>query len=65
MFEDSACVWILYTIEHYNFAPPLPDIDDSWGGSYLMEALTDQVYESALNIINEVQGTPYMQLYSY
>ena len=54
MFEDSACVWILYMIEHYNFAPPLPDIDDSWGGSYLMEALTDQVYESALNIINEV-----------
>ncbi len=41
----------------YNFAPPplfLPDIGDPWGGSYLMEALTDQVYESALNIINEV-----------
>ncbi len=31
-----------------------------------MEALTDQVYESALIIINEVQGVlvSYMQLYS-
>ena len=37
----------------YNVAPPL---GDPWGGSYLMEALTDQVYESALNIINEVQA---------
>ncbi|XP_064401349.1 probable methylmalonyl-CoA mutase, mitochondrial isoform X1 [Halichondria panicea] len=32
----------------------ITDIGDPWGGSYLMEALTDQVYESALNIINEV-----------
>ena len=35
--------------------PPSFQIGDPWGGSYLMEALTDQVYESALNIINEVQ----------
>ncbi len=33
-----------------------PPLGDPWGGSYLMEALTDQVYESALNIINEVQA---------
>ncbi|XP_064401329.1 methylmalonyl-CoA mutase, mitochondrial-like isoform X2 [Halichondria panicea] len=30
-------------------------IGDPWGGSYLMEALTDQVYESALKIINEIE----------
>ncbi len=30
-------------------------IGDPWGGSYLMEALTDQMYESALKIINEVR----------
>ncbi len=30
--------------------PPPFQIGDPWGGSYLMEALTDQVYESALNM---------------
>ncbi len=36
------------------YSPPPLQIADPWGGSYLMEALTDQVYESALKIINEV-----------
>ena len=35
--------------------PPSFQIGDPWGGSYLMEALTDQVYESGFNITNEVQ----------
>ena len=30
-------------------------VADPWGGSYLMESLTDEVYEGALNVINEVK----------
>lgn len=27
---------------------------DPWGGSYLMESLTEEIYEAALKVINEV-----------
>ena len=33
----------------------IPAVIDPFGGSYAMEALTDEIYESALNIINEVE----------
>jgi len=29
-------------------------VADPWGGSYLMESLTDDLYDAALEIINEV-----------
>lgn len=32
------------------------DVADPWGGSYMMEALTDELYEKAKNLINEVEG---------
>lgn len=28
----------------------IPKVADPWGGSYMMEALTDDVYNSALNV---------------
>lgn len=33
----------------------IPHVIDPWGGSYLMEALTSQVYDEALKIITEVE----------
>ena len=30
-------------------------VADPWGGSYLMESLTNEVYEAALNVIKEVR----------
>ena len=32
-------------------------VADPWGGSYLMESLTNEVYEAALNVIKEVKKT--------
>ncbi|CAF0892138.1 unnamed protein product [Adineta ricciae] len=33
----------------------IPKIIDPWAGSYMMEALTDEVYNKALELINEVE----------
>ncbi|CAF1394597.1 unnamed protein product [Adineta ricciae] len=33
----------------------IPKIIDPWAGSYMMEALTDEVYSKALELINEVE----------
>lgn len=30
-------------------------VADPWGGSYMMESLTEEIYEAALNVINEVE----------
>ena len=32
------------------------DVADPWGGSYMMESLTDELYEKAKNLINEVES---------
>ena len=32
------------------------DVADPWGGSYMMEALTDEIYEKARALIDEVEG---------
>ena len=32
----------------------LPQVADPWGGSYMMESLTNEVYDAALALINEV-----------
>lgn len=34
----------------------IPKVIDPWGGSYLMEALTDEIYEEAKKLINEVEA---------
>lgn len=39
------------------------DVADPWGGSYMMESLTDEIYEKALAIINEVEGMGGMTKY--
>jgi methylmalonyl-CoA mutase N-terminal domain/subunit len=31
-------------------------VADPWGGSYMMEALTKDLYDGAMEIINEVSG---------
>jgi len=33
----------------------IPKVADPWGGSYLMENLTDQIYDEALKVINEIE----------
>ncbi|XP_029768129.1 methylmalonyl-CoA mutase, mitochondrial [Terrapene carolina triunguis] len=33
----------------------IPKVADPWGGSYLMESLTDDVCEAALKLINEIE----------
>ncbi|XP_047429894.1 methylmalonyl-CoA mutase, mitochondrial [Mugil cephalus] len=33
----------------------IPKVADPWGGSYMMEALTDDVYNTALKFINEIE----------
>ncbi|XP_043918593.1 methylmalonyl-CoA mutase, mitochondrial [Protopterus annectens] len=33
----------------------IPKVADPWGGSYMMESLTDEVYEAALKLINEIE----------
>lgn len=33
----------------------IPKVADPWGGSYMMESLTDDIYEAALKVINEVE----------
>jgi len=33
----------------------IPKVADPWGGSYMMEALTDEVYEEAKKIIDEIE----------
>ncbi|XP_078485777.1 methylmalonyl-CoA mutase, mitochondrial-like [Ciona intestinalis] len=33
----------------------IPHIVDPWGGSYMMENLTDDIYEAALTVINEIE----------
>ncbi|XP_062858309.1 methylmalonyl-CoA mutase, mitochondrial [Trichomycterus rosablanca] len=33
----------------------IPKVADPWGGSYMMEALTNDVYDSALKFINEIE----------
>lgn len=30
-------------------------VADPWGGSYMMESLTDELYNEALKIINEIE----------
>lgn len=32
----------------------IPNVADPWAGSYMMETLTNEVYEKALKIINEI-----------
>ena len=33
----------------------IPHVIDPWGGSYMMESLTEDVYQKALTLINEVR----------
>lgn len=33
----------------------IPKVADPWGGSYMMESLTNEVYEGALKLINEIE----------
>eukprot|EP00111_Clytia_hemisphaerica_P022208 TCONS_00065259-protein len=33
----------------------IPNVADPWGGSYMMESLTDEVYNSAKKIIDEIE----------
>ncbi|XP_056419921.1 methylmalonyl-CoA mutase, mitochondrial [Hyla sarda] len=33
----------------------IPKVADPWGGSYMMECLTEDVYQAALKLINEVE----------
>lgn len=33
----------------------IPHIVDPWGGSYMMESLTQELYDEALQIIDEVE----------
>ena len=33
----------------------IPNVADPWGGSYLMESLTNDIYDEAKKIINEVE----------
>ncbi|KAJ8009533.1 hypothetical protein DPEC_G00089860 [Dallia pectoralis] len=33
----------------------IPKVADPWGGSYMMESLTDDVYNTALKFINEIE----------
>uniref|UniRef100_A0A0F7Z9E2 Methylmalonyl-CoA mutase, mitochondrial n=1 Tax=Crotalus adamanteus TaxID=8729 RepID=A0A0F7Z9E2_CROAD len=33
----------------------IPKVADPWGGSFLMESLTNDVYEAALKLINEIE----------
>lgn len=32
-------------------------VADPWGGSFMMESLTDEIYEKGLQVINEVMET--------
>jgi methylmalonyl-CoA mutase len=34
----------------------IPKVADPWGGSYMMEALTNDLYEEAMKIIDEVEA---------
>lgn len=34
----------------------IPRVIDPWAGSYMMESLTDQIYQESLNIITEVES---------
>ena len=34
----------------------LLQVADPWGGSYMMESLTDDIYNSALEVFNEVHS---------
>ena len=36
--------------------PLVAQVIDPWGGSYMMEALTDAVYQDAMSIIKEVSA---------
>ncbi|ESO10878.1 hypothetical protein HELRODRAFT_97089 [Helobdella robusta] len=33
----------------------IPKVADPWGGSYMMECLTQEVYEGALKVVNEIE----------
>ncbi|KAB1262048.1 Methylmalonyl-CoA mutase; mitochondrial [Camelus dromedarius] len=33
----------------------IPKVADPWGGSYMMESLTNDVYDAALKVINEIE----------
>ncbi|GKZ01259.1 hypothetical protein MPSEU_001076900 [Mayamaea pseudoterrestris] len=39
------------------------DVADPWGGSHMMEALTDELHEKVMDIIREVEGTGGMTKY--
>lgn len=34
----------------------IPKVIDPWGGSYMMEALTDEIYEKSLKLIEEIEA---------
>uniref|UniRef100_A0A1I8GP58 methylmalonyl-CoA mutase n=2 Tax=Macrostomum lignano TaxID=282301 RepID=A0A1I8GP58_9PLAT len=34
----------------------IPRVIDPWGGSYMMEALTDEIYDKALKLIQEIES---------
>jgi len=53
--EETGITKVRFSIIIFLFQRLFLQVADPWGGSYLMEALTDQVYESALKIINEVR----------
>ena len=36
------------------WSPPFSKVADPWGGSYMMESLTNEVYDKALSLIKEV-----------
>jgi methylmalonyl-CoA mutase len=38
-------------------------VADPWGGSYMMENLTEEIYDAALTVIKEVCSSTYDILY--
>lgn len=41
----------------------ITDVIDPWGGSFMMESLTDEIYMKAMNVINEVESMGGMTSY--
>ena len=47
---NLVCVCVCVCVIYNNS----PQVADPWGGSYMMENLTDEIYDAALTVITEV-----------
>ena len=45
-----------HTLSHFISCHAISQVADPWGGSYMMEALTDELEKKAMEIINEVEA---------